>query len=490
MTQEAEHSRQPLRARRVAVIGGGISGLAAAHRLAELRPELELTLFESDERLGGVLRTERRDGFLVEHSADMFTTQEPWALQLCQRIGLADELIQTDERYRRALIVHRGKLYPVPMGFSLLQPQQIWPLLTTPLLSVRGKLRLLGERWIRPQQLDDESLCSFATRRFGREAYERLIQPLVGGIYTADPLQLSMRATLERFRKLEREHGSLIKAALRRPDRNSATAQAERAASGARYAIFVAPREGMSSLVERLAQRLPQGTVRTSCVVRRLAQQPDGTWQIDYEDRQSANAAQHQADAVVLAGSAHRMASLLHEVRPALADQLRSIPLAGAAIVIAAFRRDQIAHPLNAFGFVVPLVEKRPIFSASFASIKFPGRAPDGHVLVRIFVGGACQPEMLELEDKQIERVAIEDFGRLLQVQGPPLWASVRRWEHAMPQYHLGHIDRVAHIERLTGEVPGLALAGNAYRGVGIPFCIRSGEQAADETIAFLKSGS
>ncbi len=472
---------------RIVVIGGGISGLAAAHRVTELSPRSELVLLESTDRLGGVLFTERRDGYLIEHGPDMFTTGERWARALCERIGFGGELITTDERYRRAMLVRGKRLYPVPMGFTLLQPQQMWPILATRLLSVRGKLRLLAERFIPPRlEATDESLADFARRRFGQETYERLVQPLVGGIYTADPEQLSMQATLDRFVQLERRHGSLIRAALSREHQQSLRGAIERTSSGARYAMFVAPREGMSSLVDAVARRLPAGSVRLGCRVERL-ERAGQRWRIHYRDP-SSGPMTLDADAVILAAPAHRAAELVGGMQHELAELLGSIPMASAAIVIAAYRRADLAHRLDSFGFVVPLVERRRILSASFASQKFAGRAPDGHILVRLFVGGACQPELLRHDDATIRDLAVEDFAELARARAQPLFTSVRRWENAMPQYHLGHLGRVARIEELASQLPHFALAGNAYRGVGIPFCVRSGEQAAETVLEKLSA--
>ena len=254
--------------RRVAVIGGGISGLAAAHRLTELDPAIEIVLFEAADRLGGVLQTSRRDGYLLDHSADSFITNLPWALDLCRRIGLADELIHTSETGRRALVVHRGKLYPVPEGFTLMAAAKIWPVLSTPILSPWGKLRLAMEYFV-PRRTDDgdESLASFARRRLGNQVFERLVQPLAAGIYTADAERLSVAAAFPRFREMERRHGSLIRAARYEAKRGSAAAEQ---ASGARYSLFVAPREGLTSLVEAIARRLPEGSVRLNSPIERL----------------------------------------------------------------------------------------------------------------------------------------------------------------------------------------------------------------------------
>ena len=246
---------------RIGIIGGGITGLAAAHRLIELDTSADVTLLEASDRMGGVLRTERRDGFLIESSADNFITNVPWGVDLCRRVGLGDRLISTNPAHRKAMVVCRGKLQYIPDGFLLMAPSQIGPILKTPILSPLGKARLLAEPLIEPRsELGDESLASFCRRRLGRETFERLIQPLISGIYTADPEKLSMMATMPRFVEMERQHGSLAAAMLSAGSRGEGDA----ASSGARYSLFVAPRDGMQSLVEALVAKLPESTLRTN----------------------------------------------------------------------------------------------------------------------------------------------------------------------------------------------------------------------------------
>lgn len=482
-------------ARRIAVIGGGISGLAAAHRLLELAPEIRLTLFESSDRLGGVLRTERSDGYLLEHSADNFITNVPWAVELCRRVGLADRLLPTREAQRRALVVHRRRLVPIPAGFHLLSPSQLGPLLRSPLLSWRGKARFLAEWFIPARRTGgDESLASFTRRRLGREAFERLVQPLVSGIYTADAEKLSMAASLPRFLEMERHEGGLLRGGLKEAARRTAgeTANTSTAnnSSGARYGLFVAPREGMSSLVEAIAERLPSDAVRLNTPVNRLElddTEPgaaDGAiqpWLV------STPSGVERFDAIVIALPAPAAAALLQASAAELAELLRRIAYAGSAIVLAGYRREQIAHSLDAFGFVVPAVERRGMLATSFSSVKFADRAPGGRVLLRVFFGGADRPEQLDLDDSALAAMACEELGELLGARGDPELLRVARWPATMPQYHVGHVELVAEIERLAARYPNLALAGNAYHGVGIPNCIHSGEQAA-ERLAGLSS--
>jgi oxygen-dependent protoporphyrinogen oxidase len=469
---------------RVVVIGAGLSGLTAAHRLVERSKAggapVEVVVLEARDRTGGAIWTDRVDGFTLEGGADSFITNKPQALELCRSIGLGDQLIGTDDRYRRSFVVRRGALLPVPEGFVLMAPQRLGPLLASPILSWRGKLRMLMDLVLPPRRDDaDESLASFARRRLGKEALDRLVQPLVGGIYTADPEELSLRAALPQFPQMEQEHGSLILAALRQ----GRTARQEgKGASGARYSLFQTLAGGMATLPNTLAKSLPRGTVRLSTAVRRVVRQgSEGTWRVELLDGPPI-----EAQAVILATEAHSAARLIDGEAPDLALDLRSIPYASSAIVQLAFPRDRVSHPLDGFGVVVPAVEGREILAVSFTSVKFPGRAPEGTVLLRVFIGGALQAHLFDREDEELSELARREVGELLGISGDPLLSRVARHARGMPQYTLGHLDRVASIRRREALQPGLILAGNAFSGVGVPDCVRSGQEAADRVMRLL----
>jgi oxygen-dependent protoporphyrinogen oxidase len=477
---------------RIAVIGGGITGLAAAHRISELLPDAELSLFEAAPRLGGVLETIQLDGFLIERSADSFLTRLHAAIDLCRRLGI--ELVSTEETRRRAFVVRAGRLMPVPDGFFLMSPRKLRPILTSPILSPLGKLRLLAEPFIRapvpsPQSpASDESIASFARRRLGRETFERLVQPLVGGIYTGDPEKLSMAATMPEFFAAERNDGSLLRPAV--PWTGHLSDQSE-TASGARYALFVAPEQGTSALIDALSARLPPRSIQLNTRVTAIDQTADGRWKLDCglkthsPNPQSAiRNPQSSFDAIIFAIPAYAASELLESLSAPLAAELAAIEYAGCVVVSLGFDRQQIADPLDGFGFVVPQIENRRIIAASFASQKFRGRAPHDTVLIRTFVGGALQPELLDLPDAELSQLAIDELRELLHISGEPRVVDIARWPRSMPQYHVGHLQRVAHIEHLVARHPTLALAGNAYHGVGIPQCIASGEAAAERIAA------
>ena len=454
-----------MRAKRIVIVGGGISGLAAAHRLIELRgSSAGVTLLEAGPRLGGIIQTERRDGFLLERGPDSFISEKPEAVALAKRLGLESRLIQTNEQYRRSFIVRNGRLRAVPEGFQLLAPSRVWPFISTDIFSMAGKLRMAADLLLprrRANGIEDESLASFVRRRLGQEALERMAQPMVGGIYTADPETLSLRATLPRFLDMERDHRSVILAMMRQGQK--------RGTSGARYSLFLSFDGGMEVLVDALKRVIPN--VRLNTRVDAIQKSGNG-WTIRTENGESL-----EADAIVLAVPAHVAAKLLAN------ERLNAIKYASTATINFAYPRKAISHPLNGFGFVVPFVEKRSLIACTFSSVKFDNRAPEGHVLLRAFAGGALQPEMFASDDLETRIEA--DLQELLGINGKPLFTEVSKWERSMPQYEVGHLDRVEAIENEVRALPGLALAGNSYRGAGIPDCIRSGETAAESLVNF-----
>lgn len=475
----------PSRRKRAVIVGGGISGLTAAHRLQELAPDIEVRLFEAAPRLGGVLETVRQDGYLIERGADNFITNVPWGIDLCRRLGLGDQLLQTNHQHRHAFVVRRGRLHRIPEGFVIMAPSRIWPVVTTPILSPWGKLRMAWEYFVpKRREEGDESLASFVTRRFGRETYERLVQPLIGGIYTGDPEKLSVRATMPRFQDMERDHGSLIRAVWKQAAKPRSQMQG---GSGARYSMFMTLRDGISSLIDALAGKLPSGSVRTGTPVTRLARDPSGGWVVSVG---GAHAETLHGDAVVLAPKALAAARLLAELHPQFARTLAEIPHASCSVVSLGYRREQISHAMDGFGFVVPHSENRQVISGSFSSVKYPGRAPEGGALVRAFIGGELQPELAALPDDELTAIARDELGQLLGISGEPALVLISRYEQAMPQYYVGHGERVQQIEAGLKDLPGLFFTGNAFGGVGIPFCIHKSEKVAEKVVAHLQGES
>ncbi|HVF29231.1 MAG TPA: protoporphyrinogen oxidase [Pyrinomonadaceae bacterium] len=468
--------------RRVVIIGGGITGLAAAHRLIELNKlvaqPFEVLLFEAGARLGGTIHTHFRDGFLLEGGPDSFISEKPEAVELAKRVGLEGDLIETNDAHRRSFVVRNGRLRTTPEGFQLLAPSRLWPFVTSDIFSWPGKARialdLILPRRAGANGSDDESLAEFVRRRLGQEALERMAQPMVGGIYTADPERLSLRATMPRFLEMERANRSLILAMWRAGRKQSV--EFSRGTSGARYSLFLSFKDGMQTLTDRLAALMPDNAVHLRTKVESLSfDAATKLWQVHVAGQETVT-----ADAVCLSLPAYRAANMLRAVDTPLAAELDAIEYASTATVNLAYRRADVPHPLDGFGFVVPAIERRTTLACTFSSVKFDGRAPETHVLLRAFVGGALQPEAFALDEEAMTRAVGKDLRDLLGIERPPLFAHVEKWPKSMAQYHLGHVERVARIRRRLLNFPTLQLAGNAYGGAGIPDCIRSGEAAAE----------
>jgi oxygen-dependent protoporphyrinogen oxidase len=466
---------------RLAIVGGGISGLAAAHRLHQMLPTADLKLFEADTRLGGPLDTQRSGDLVLEQGADSFQTRDPWAIDLCRELGLEAELLPTSVENRRALVVCRGRLAPTPDGFVIMQPHDTRAMLRSPVLSARGKLRLLAERWVRtPAGAGtmgyDESVASFATRRLGRETFERLVEPLLAGIYVADAANLSLAATMPEFLAAERVHGSLRRARLAAPSKNGDGA-------GARYGAFVTFKSGMGRLVEALADALPAGVVQLDSPVGEVAKTAEGRWVVSQVTGQPS-----AFDGVIIAAPAGRAARMLERLDPQLGNSLARITAASSVVVTLVYARDQIARPLDGFGFVVPRVENRKVVAGSFPSVKFAGRGTAELTPVRVFLGGALHPRAIDGSDADLIAIAQGELADLIGASGAPRETHVARWRQAMPQYRVGHLELVGAIEHRVGVHRGLELAGASYRGVGIPQCIRSGRGAAERLAEVLAS--
>lgn len=466
----------------VVVVGGGISGLAAAHRLVRDAPNLRVTLLEAEDRLGGKIITERVDGFVIEGGPDSFLAAKPRGVGLCQELGIERGLQAVTSQRRRAFVLSRGRLHDLPEGLSGLVPTRLAPLARSTLLSPPAKARLVLDFAIPPRPgEDDESLGAFIRRRLGHEAWERLVEPLMAGIYAADGNALSLRATFPQLREAERQHGSLIRGVLaaRRTTRGVAPAPAS---------AFLAPGIGMAALVAALEERLHGGSadVRLSTPANGVHPTPRG-YEVGLRDGEAIS-----ADALILAVPSFAAADLLADSDPGLAAELRAIPHASTAIVTLAYRREEIPHPLDGHGYVVPRVEGGPILACTWSSRKWAGRAPDGHELIRVFVGRSGREDVMSLDDDALLVLAREEVSRRLGASAAPMLQRITRWPRGMPQYVLGHPERIERIEGTLRSRPGLFLAGNAYRGVGIPDCIASGERAAEEAVDYwlLAAGS
>ena len=450
---------------RVAVLGGGIAGLSAAYRLQSAGASV--VVYEAAGRLGGVISTVHRDGFLIEEGPDSFITEKPAAREQIERLGLAGDLIGTRPESRRSFVASGGRLLPTPEGFYLLGPSDMARFWKSPLLSWPGKARASLEMWLprRRRPPEDESLGSFVRRRFGQEMLERVAQPMVGGIYGADPEELSLASTFPRFLEMEREHGSVIRALQKR---GRAAMPGAGAASGPRYGLFATLKHGLSSWAEALAAKIGQARLDT----RVTAIEPG--WRV----RTARDAEPY--DAVIAALPAHAMAMLARGFDPALARELEGIAYGSSVTISMAFRESALGRPLEGSGFVVPAIQDLPLVACTFASRKFEGRAPEGHALIRAFMSDAA----LRWDDADAEFRALAPLARFLDLKERPLFSVVTRHPRAMPRYRVGHAALVRRIEERAGAHRGLFLAGAAYHGVGTPDCVASGERAADLALA------
>ena len=469
--------------RRVAVLGGGISGLAAAWRLSKIAPELDVVLWEKTGRVGGVIGSKQIDGFHLEASVDNFITTVPWALDLCKELGFEQELTSTNNRYRRTFVVRKRRLYPLPDGFMTMAPTKLYPMATTPLLSPFGKLRCALELILpRRRSTEEESIAAFVTRRLGREAFERLVEPLVGGIYGGDASRLSLQATLPRFAEMERKDRSLIWS-MKKSQKKAKKVKREEE-SGARYSFFLTLSSGMESLPRRLAERLEsenRARVELNREAVKLEKASDGGWLLTDSTGQT-----ERFDAVLCATPSDAAGELFRSVAPITSEVCAGTERTGTAIVHLAFRNEQVKRPVAGMGFVVPPSEGNGLLAGSFSSFKYPSRAPEGTTLLRIFVGGARSPDSLTIPESELLDRVLAETRALLGVEGEPLMSDVARFPNAMPQYYLGRLDAIRRLREELAATPTLALAGNALEGVGLPACVKSGNDAADKIAADL----
>ncbi len=448
---------------RVAVVGGGIAGLAAVRRLEALLPDAELTLVEGEATLGGKIVTERRAGFLVEGGPDSFLSRKARGPELCEELGLGEELVGRRPENARTYVRRHGELHPLPAGLTGMVPTDLDALADNLLLSPEGRERLAAEVDLPPAPTgDDESVASFFTRRLGPEAYETLVEPLTTGIYAGDGDRLSLRATFPGLRALELEHGSVITGLLAQP-----------APTDGGRPPFLALRAGLGALVGALAGSFRRTTVRAGAPVASVERGVDG-YVLALPDGEKLT-----ADGVVLAVPAYVAAELLAGLGPDLADAHAEIPYASSALVSLGYRNEDVAHPLDGYGYVVPRAERSDVLACSWTSSKWEGRAPEGSALLRVHTGRFGGRDTSAEPDDELVALAREEV-RLLGVTADPSFVRVHRWPRSMPQYVLGHVERVERIEAALESHPGLAVAGAAYRGVGVPDCIGSGEAAAD----------
>jgi protoporphyrinogen/coproporphyrinogen III oxidase len=463
--------------KRIAIIGGGISGLSAAFALEEKRragAPLEYVLFERDPRLGGVLVTDRVDGCLVEAGPDSFITEKPWAADLCRKIGLGDQLIGSNDSERKTYILVNGKLVVMPDGLMFMVPTKILPTVFSPLFSLRTKMRMAAE-WFHPphKASADETVAEMVERHYGAEMVDRLADPLLSGVYGGEASQLSVRAVLARFADMEAKHGSLGHAMI------SAHRRMVAARKGPAPPLFTSLKEGMQQMVDALVARLDSNALRTSAPVQSVIPRDDG-WTV------SAGGQNNHFDALIIATPARAASGLLQVTDENLSRELGEIRYSSSVTVTLGYDENVRRSLPPGFGFLVPRSEGRRMLAATFVHNKFPHRAPENRAIVRCFLGGSRDEEILDSTEDQILQIVRSELRQIIGIASDPLFTRVYKWKAAMAQYSVGHLERLQRIEALRQKLPGLALAGNGFNGIGVPDCVRSGTAAAARVLAAL----
>jgi protoporphyrinogen/coproporphyrinogen III oxidase len=464
--------------KRIAIIGGGISGLSAAYAVEQERRAgvpVEYVLFESSSRLGGVLVTERVDGCLIEAGPDSFLTEKPWAADLCRQIGLGDQLIGSNDSQRKTYILVNGRLVVMPDGLMFMVPTKILPTVFSPLFSLGTKIRMARE-WFHPPHKaaeEDETVAAMVERHYGSEMVDRLADPLLSGVYGGEASQLSVRAVLPRFADMEAKHGSLGRAML------ASRKKISTATKGHLRPLFSSLHDGMQQMVDALLAHLPPRFLVTDSLVNAVDRRPDG-WVV------SAGSHSDHFDAVVVAVPTQAAASLLQTTTPELSGELSSIRYSSSITVTLGYDNAVRAALPRGFGFLIPRSEGKRMLAATFVHNKFPHRAPDDRALVRCFLGGARDEKILSASDDEILAIVRSELKQIVSLSAEPLFVRIYKWRGAMAQYGVGHLERLDRIGRLRHQLPGLALAGNGYKGIGVPDCVRSGSEAVAQVLSFL----
>lgn len=467
----------------VLIIGGGISGLAAAYRLHKTDPTVPFVLLEREERLGGKVVTDYVDGLIVEQAPDSFLTRKPRGIGLCEELHIADQLYgRRPEHADKTKVRFADDFFPLPSGLSGMIPTDLEALANNPLISPEGQKRLAQEATIPPEpENGDESVATFVSRRLGPEVYEKLVEPLMSGIYAGDGEQLSLAATFPQLRQLELKHGSLLNG-LQAASASAQAAKKQRSATD--YPPFASLTGGMGKLVDAMAATLPGQALRTGVTVTEIEAQSDG-YQITLDSGERLT-----AGALVIATPAFVTAELLAPIDSVLADAHAAIPYASSAIVTLAYRKSDLSSIPEGYGYVVPSIAGSDVLACTWSSNKWAGRAPEDLLLLRVYIGHYGGRDVTELPDDELLALAQTELAGSFEADGEPLFNRIYRWPRSMPQYNLGHVERLATIAERLPYNPGLFLAGAAYRGVGIPDCIREGENAAESALGYLNNQS
>jgi oxygen-dependent protoporphyrinogen oxidase len=454
--------------KRIAIIGGGIAGLSAAYFLEKARrhgADLEWSLFEKSDRLGGVIKTECHEGYVLEAGPDSFLTVKPDARLLCQELGIADQLISSNDFQRKTYILVKGRLVSIPEGLEFMVPTRILPMAATPLFSFTTKLRMAAELFsLSGVQYHDESVAGFVRRHFGQQMVDRVAEPLLAGVYGGNAENLSVRTVLPRFVEMEQETGSLVRATLR-------ARKARLKSKATPQPLFTSLKNGMQQLVDAVVAALPAAALRTQQAVRSLHRVSD-SWQVEGASDSA------RFDSVLLAVPAPAAAGLLQQVQPQLSALLGKIQYTSSVAVALAYEQADLPP---GFGFLVPRTEARRMMACTFVHKKFSYRVPEGAILLRCFFSSSRVPDLLGLSDESLQELARKELKEILGLDSGPRFVRTFRWDCAMPQYETGHLERVADMEKMLAGLPGAQVIGNSFYGIGIPDCIKSARQAVEK---------
>ena len=469
--------------KKIAIIGGGIAGLSAAWAVEKARragQDLEYALFEAGARLGGVIGSEVVEGCVIEGGPDSFLTEKPAAAQLSRELGIGDQLLPSNDAERKTYIVVRNRLVPLPDGLMFMIPTKLVPTALTGLFSLSTKLRMAREYLFPPAPAtQDESVAEMTLRHFGQETVDRLVSPLLSGVYGGDASQLSVRAVLPRMVKMEQEHRSLTRAMLAARKR---APSAPGKPAGPPPSLFTTLRGGMSQMADAVSAQLVPGSVRLDAPVHGLGRNDvrangDRAWTVE-----STYGHEH-FDAVILALPAWTSANLLQLIDHPLAEALSGVPYSSSITMTLGYSLAELANLPPGFGFLVPATERRRMLACTFVHAKFAGRVPEGKGLLRCFLGGTGNDELMEWEDGRLTQTVLRELDEILQLKAKPNFVRIHRSRRGMAQYGVGHLERIQLVRDRVATLPGLALAGNAYQGIGVPDCIRTGQEAAESTL-------
>ena len=467
--------------KRLIIVGGGIAGLAAAYRIQEeLNANaipLQCTVVESGMKFGGKIATERKDGFVLERGPDSFISQKPWAIDLCKKIGLAGQLVGTNPDHSKTFVYTGKKLVQMPDGLSLMVPTRFLPFALSPLFSIPGKIRMAMDLFIPAKPDDkDESLASFIRRRLGEEALQKMAEPMLAGIYASNPETMSIKSTFPMFFQTEQKYRSLILGMLARKAQSNNSSQR----NPSPYSPFMTLKNGLGEMVERIVESSPEISFHTGARVQEITREGN-KWRIELDGAETL-----KADAVILASPANISARLLHPTSEKLAGLLNRIKYVSTAAVTLAYKEEGFSHSLDGFGFVVPKAEDRKIMACTWTSSKFPHRVPEGHVMLRCFIGGALREDLAEQSEQALEEMVKNELLEMMGISETPLFCRVFKNEKANVQYSVDHGALIQQVDDELASLAGMYLAGSAYTGIGIPDCVLNGTRAAESVIRFL----